>query len=183
MGATTFRVIGSGSSVQDAFRTLCNESREEYGHQQGYSGEIHDTNLCANKTGGYKNAKDKIAFLEKLEYNTNKRDTNYIVLKESKVNANKIKSTVTINTNKGARKWETRYEVYGFSDDRPIASEKTQGAAVKKARAYTEKNQETTHIELTKKLISGNAAIGSVRYKTSKSESMGSYLFVVCAPE
>jgi len=185
MGATTFREIGYGSSAQEAFSALCEESREELGHQQGYSGGIHDTSLCANKTRHYKAAKNKDKFLDDLEENTSKRDTHVIELKAPKSNTNKIKSVVNINPFKGARKWETRYEVYNYrsDDDRAIASEKTQGAAIKKARAYTEKHQVKTYIEIAKVLLNGKTSIGYINYKESKTESQGKYLFVVCAPE
>jgi len=184
MGTCIFRTMGYGTSARDAFNVLCKESIAEYGHQQGYSGCIHDTLLVADKTSGYKSAKDKEKYLTELEMKVDKRDTYYIELKAPKSNTNKIKSVVELKPQKGARKWETVYEVYGgYESDIPIAKEKTQGAAVKKARAHTEKTQTTTYIEIVKRITNGSPSVGTIRYKTSKSESKGKYLFIVAAPE
>ena len=117
--------------------------------------------------------------------NLEKRVAYGITLKEPKVSTNKIKSVVEIKPNKGARVWETRYKVYDPWDEseRAIASEKTQGAAIKKARAYTEKNQKRTIIQLEKVLVKGSASIGTISYKSSKTETKGKFLFIVAAPE
>jgi hypothetical protein len=43
MGAVDFSIIGFGKDVYEAYRTACEEAEEEYGHQEGYSGQINST--------------------------------------------------------------------------------------------------------------------------------------------
>lgn len=183
MGAATFTRIGYGANVREAYNNLCEDAREEYGHQQGYSGEIHDTHLNKNITDKYKAAKNKDDFEEEWLSNMGKRDTDYVVLKEPKTNTNKIKSTVERNPQKGARTWETRYIVYDPRTDSEVYSETNQAEAIRKGRAYCEKHQRRVHIEIAKKLTAGNGMVASISFKQSDTNAQGKYLFLVCAPD
>ena len=185
MGATTFSVKGFGTSVQNAFRDLQQEAEEEYGHQQGYSGEINCTDLTRDITSQYKSAKDKNAFINKMESEVPKRESWFIRLKEPKKNTNKIKSKVTTNPQKGARRWETRYVIYRRfgMDERSFGYGLTQGEAIKKARKLAEDNRERYTIYLEKVLVVSSSKIADVEYKQSGKETQGEYLFLVCAPE
>jgi len=54
MGANNIHVIQKGDNMMQAFRTAKEEAAEEYGHQQGYSGEINSCTFGADKTAKYK---------------------------------------------------------------------------------------------------------------------------------
>lgn len=187
MGATSFGQTRRGTSMREAFKSAVKEAHDEYGHQQGYSGQINCTELVADKTAEYKKAKDKDAFLAQLVNDVPKRDTWGVELEAPVGNKNKIKSVVEITPQKGARVWETRFNVLRITHtsdpDTIIAEEKTQGAAVKKARAHTEKTQETTRIEIEKVLVGGKNRVARITYKKSTTEAPGKYFFAVCAPE
>lgn len=184
MGTRSFTQMAEAASMNDAFRNLQRAAREEYGSDI-YNGEINNCELERDVTRQYNAAKDKKKFIEETMHNLEKRVAYGITLKEPKSSTNKIKSVVEITPNKGARVWETRYVVYDPWDEseRAIASEKTQGAAIKKARAYTEKTQKRTIVHLEKVLVKGSANIATISYKASKTETKGKFLFIVAAPE
>jgi len=184
MGTRSFTQMAEAASMNEAFRNLQRAAREEYG-RDSYNGEINNCELEGDVTRQYNAAKDKKKFVQETMHNLEKRVAYGITLKEPKVSTNKIKSVVEIKPNKGARVWETRYVVYDPWDEseRAIASEKTQGAAIKKARAYTEKTQKRTIVQLEKVLVKGSASVGTISYKTSKTETKGKFLFIVAAPE
>ncbi|MEI6578389.1 MAG: hypothetical protein WCN92_02865 [Eubacteriales bacterium] len=166
--------------MMDAFRKAQEDAREEHGHEQGYSGYINNCGFCGDRTRDYeacKTQKQKDDFIEKLIANCN-NDVYGITLKAPKPNKLKVKSKVILTPQKGARKWETRYVAFTLRDDKEICSEKTQGAAIKKARAHTEKTQERTYLTITKVLTKGNSSIGHIEYKSSNKETLGLYLFV-----
>lgn len=185
MGATTFTSRGRGMSAAKVFSQLQDEAEQEYGHQQGYSGEINCTELTRDITAEYKRAKDKKKFINDMLYEVPKRDSWVIEIKPPKSNTNKVKSKVTTNPQKGARKWETRYVIYRRfgMDERSLGYGLTQGEAIKKARKLAEENQERYSIYLEKVLVVGSSKIADVEYKQSGKETQGEYLFLVCAPE
>lgn len=154
---TTLKKLAHEASVKREVDTLFEDNND----MGSNAGEVINTILCEHLTA---------------------RECKAIVLK---VSTNKIKSVVEVNVNKGARVWETRHVVYDPRDEseRAIASEKTQGAAIKKARAYTEKHQKRTIIQLEKVLVKGSTNIATISYKSSKTETKGKYLFIVAAPE
>jgi len=43
MGACSFKNVGRGKTMQEAYKNLCAEAEEEYGHQDGYNGTISTT--------------------------------------------------------------------------------------------------------------------------------------------
>jgi len=53
MGREQFYVEAEGINEREAYRNACDEARAEYGHQDGYSGQIHDatdyTTKCLRK--------------------------------------------------------------------------------------------------------------------------------------
>jgi len=187
MGAVSFGVTRRGTSIREAFKTAVKDAHDEYGHQQGYSGQINCTEFVCDKTAEYKKAKDKEAFLSQLVRDVPKRDTWGVELEAPVTNKNKIKSVVELDPQKGARVWETKFNViqinHFVSPDKVIASEKTQGAAIKKARAHTEATQETTRVEIEKVLKTGKTRVARITYKKSTTEAPGKYFFAVCAPE
>jgi len=186
MGASTFTEIGYGMSARETFRELQDDARDEYGHQQGYSGQISDTSLTKDITFKYKQAKNKEKFIDDMLDEVDKRDCWVVELKAPKKNTNKVKSKVIPNPQKGTRKWETRYVIYPRSfrnGDGSFGYGLTQGEAIKKARKYAEENKEEYVIHIEKHLAIGNSKVASVEYKVSTNEAKGKYLFLVCAPE
>jgi len=155
MGTQSYSAVGRGMTQAEARQNAVEQDRAENGHQEGYTGTIGSSRSDST---------EKVVCIKQPK-------------KAKRCNVEKV-------VQKGARKWETVYEVYGgYESDIPIAKEKTQGAAVKKARAHTEKTQTTTYIEIVKRITNGSPSVGTIRYKTSKSESKGKYLFIVAAPE
>jgi hypothetical protein len=180
MGTSKFTVHGEGTSMKDAFQRLYDEAKEEHGNDI-YNGDINTTELSGDKTNAYNLAKDKNKFLNELMLNIDKRDTYGICLKPPKANTNKVKTKVNVMPQKGAKKWETRFVVTESWTDNQVGYGKTQGEAIKKARAHTEKTQHNTNITIEKVLVTGKTLIAQVEYKKSTKESLGKYLFVVAA--
>lgn len=54
MGATNIHVIQKGPDMMSAFRSAQAEAKDEYGHQQGYSGAINSCQFGSDKTSKYK---------------------------------------------------------------------------------------------------------------------------------
>ncbi len=73
MGATNIYVIQKGSSMRDAFNLATEEANDEYGHQQGQSGQINSCELSGDKTAKYKELGEE-DFEEWAEDNTDKRE-------------------------------------------------------------------------------------------------------------
>ena len=182
MGTTTSTLIVKGKTMAEAFRNASQDAEEEHGHGQGYSGHINVTRLTRDVTSQYKSSSNKAKYIDDLLENLDSGECYGVELEKSKVNTNKIKTTVEIISQKGTKKWETRYvaELFG---EQTIALEKTQGAAIKKARAYVEKHQCMCRIYLTKVLVKGNSHVASIRYKQSKMETDGKYLFIYAAKD
>jgi hypothetical protein len=168
--------------MNDAYNEAYREAEDEYGHQQGYSGHINCTRLTRDITTAYKAAKNKNEFIEEMHEKQGKGDCYGVELSKPVGNTNKVKTTVEITPQKGAKQWETRFVVETF-DAKQVASEKTQGAAVKKAREYCEKHQATCRVYLTKVMVKGVSFVATIRYKPCKSQKEGEYLFIYSAPE
>jgi len=176
MGAVTVREKISGNNIQDAFRKAYENAEDEYGHQQGYSGEINSCEFTKDVTYMLKNMTPQ-KLIEYIENNVPKRQAWGFCLTPPKTNTNKVKSKVTVNPQKGARKWETIYVAYHRGDR--ILSDASQTNCIKKARAYVEKNPNARlTIQIEKRLVSGNQNCATVEYKSSTNESAGVYVFV-----
>jgi len=183
MGTALGTITARGKSMNEAYREACQDAENEYGHKQGYSGHINCTyGIKRDMTREYNAAKNKNAFIDDLYYNIGSGECYGVILEKPKSNINKVKSSVEITPQKGTKQWETRYvvEVLGSRD---IASEKTQGAAIKKAREHCEKTQDTCRIHLTKVLVKGVTHVATVRYKQSKTQKDGKYLFIYAAKD
>jgi hypothetical protein len=176
MGAVIVREKISANSIQDAFKYAYAYAEDEYGHQQGYSGAINSCEFTKDVTHMLKNMKPN-QLIDYIEKHVPKREAWGFWLTPPKVNTNKVKSKVTVNPQKGARKWETIYVAYHRGDQ--ILSDSSQTNCIKKARAYVEKNPNTRlTIQIEKRLVSGNQNCATVEYKSSSNESAGVYVFV-----
>jgi hypothetical protein len=186
MGACSIIVSAQGKNMRDAFNNAVQEANEEYGHQQGYSGAINNCELTGDWTNKRSNYPEDDHFHEAILQYANKRDVIGYCTQDPIGNTNKTKSEVKNMPQHGSRKWETRYIAvprYGDSPNTGI-SEKTQTEAIKKARAYVEKNPGLMlEVRVTKILTEGQTVCAEVRYKKSSRERLGSYTFVGWAPE
>jgi len=182
MGGNRFQNRSKGASMQEAYRTAVNYAEREYGHQQGYSGEINCTGGVVDLTNERK--KTKLAhnqfITQKEEGNLTKGNAYGLCIREPKKNNNKIKSQVEHKVEKGTKKWKLVYVVSNFDED--LGSYDTKGAAVKAARAYTEKNQRSTYINMEKVLEKGSTQVAKISYKPAKEEAPGEYVFFGIAP-
>ena len=182
MGRESVYVTQRGKNMHDAFRSAQEDAADEHGHEEGYSGAINSSGLRGDYTNEYFAAKKKgkvalTALMRKWEEDAD-ADVFGVCLAAPKPNKNKVQSKVTITSQKGAKKWVTKYVATRQWSGEFVASELTQGACVKKARAFAEKNKCGVSLGITKELVKGNSQIGNVEYKPAKGESLGNYLFV-----
>jgi hypothetical protein len=178
MGAITSYLNVKANSAKEAFKDAVNDAEREYG-QDIYNGQINTCCLTKDVTSEYHNASNKNKFISEMLDNVPKREAYVVCLKKPVSNTNKIKSVVNVTPQKGARQWVTVYKVY--RRDELIAECKSQTEAIKKARAFSEKHQCKTTIEISKKLSKGIKNVAEVEYKNSRNEQSGEYLFMYCA--
>jgi len=175
MGRQSFYNKVQSTSMDKAYRTACNDMRDEHGHEQGYSGDI---NSCggsySDKTSHFKNSGLSLdKYIEKYESD----DCIGICIKEAKANTNKIQSVVKHEVFKGTRKWELTYVVSTGFDRNEIGSKDNKADAVKIARAHTEKTRERTYINIERRLVGSRSLVAEIEYKGSTNESNGTYIF------
>lgn len=177
MGAQQFTTYGRGMSASEAYKRAVEAADDEYGHQQGYSGEINATAGYIDITNEYERSKkDLPAFMsEKLEKATKHDGAMAICLEKPVPNTNKTKTQVEHIVTPGTKKWVLKFVVkshYGT-----IGSYKTKGDAVKAARAHTEKSGNSSHVEITKELEKGSTMVAKISYKRSTKEKEGRWIF------
>jgi hypothetical protein len=183
MGATWFQESGSGKTLQDAYKSLCEIAEDEYGHQEGYNGTISTTTGVNDVTEKYKKSKfDSVdQYIRSQVEVLGKRDCCAICLQEPVGNKNKTKSQVEHIVTPGTKKWVLKYTVR--HGDHFIGSWNTKGDAVKDARRYTENNQVATTIEMEKVLDKGSNRVAIIKYKQSPTERGGRWVFFGWAAE
>jgi len=176
MGATSFeyqiKSVSMGKAYEDAY-----SNAEDMSGSDPYNGTISTTDGYIDKTADFKRSGLSIRdYINKHIYDCDKWGAAWgVEVKAPKGNSNKIKSTVTNYVTQGAKKWVTYYVVYSFGTE--IGAKEKKGDAIKVARAYTEKNQRRTNINIEKRLVGSNSTVADIHYKSSKSESEGTYVF------
>jgi hypothetical protein len=183
MGATWFQTRYSGKTLQDAYRSACNEAEEEYGHQEGYNGTISTTSGVRDVTENYNKSKfDSVEeYMRSQAQVLGKRDCHAICIRKPIENKNKTKSQVEHIVTPGTKKWVLKYVVQ--RGDHHIGSWNTKGDAVKDARRYTEQNQVPTSIVIKKYLDKGDNLVAKITYKKSTTERDGQWIFFGYAAE
>jgi hypothetical protein len=182
MGANCFQTTSYGRSITDAYRSATQEAEHEYG-QDPYNGTISTTHGVRDVTREFKASNKTLSeFIADGYDRMTKRDCWGICLSEPKENKNKTKSKVEHIVTPGTKKWITVYTVENI-DGICISSHSTKGAAVKAARAYTERNLNSTTITVEKKMERGSARVARVTYKGSSSEKPGRWVFFGLASE
>ena len=186
MGASNYRDRARAKSMKDAYEICVEEADEEYGHQQGYSGEINCSCGFVDKTAMWKASKlSPSAFADKYADGDGKGDRAWgICIKEPVGNSNKIKSTVSHDVFKGTRKWELLYIPQTLSEEWYGKPCDNKADAVKAAREYTEKHGRTTIVTIERRLAigSGSSTVARIEYKSNSKESLGEYMFFGLAP-
>ena len=186
MGATQFNQRSSGKTVQEAYKRACKVAEDEYGHQDGYNGTISTTSAFNDETDLYKKSKfdDVYAYIHNRFDSMNKRDCSAICIQSPIANNNKTKSQVEHIVTPGTKKWVLKYEVEEhYGSGRVIASCPQKGDAVKAARAYTEKTQNTTSIVMRKVLVGPKPTVAKITYKKATTERNGEWIFFGYAAE
>lgn len=178
MGATNFFTQETGNSIGEAYDNAVEDARSEYG-SDAYNGTISTTSGVKDYTSKFKQSGMSIdEFSEKyLDHAQKWGHCIGVCIKGAKKNSNKIQSKVDHIVEKGTKKWELRYVAYEGFGGKQIASERTKGEAVKKARKHTEKTKNRTSVEMVKVLTKGSTRVASVTYKGSSKESVGTYVF------
>lgn len=138
MGHCNFSAIGYGMTEQEAYRNAVESAKEEYGHQDGYSGAI------------------------------NSRDYDYPMKTVCLVKPRYAKTCkVEKKAKTGTRKWVTKYFLYPEHEGRCIKNFIKQGEAIKEAKIYALKNNTGVSIEIKKVLENGGNEIAIIRPKKS----------------
>lgn len=186
MGANNYRERARANSMKDAYEVCVEEAHEEYGHQEGYSGQINCSSGYVDKTAMWKASKLSLdAFINKHEDGNGKGNAAWgICIKEPVRNTNKVKSTVAHNVFKGTRKWDLVYVPQTLSDSWYGKGYDNKADAVKAAREYTEKHQRTTIVVIERRLSqnSGSSTVARIEYKSNSKEALGEYIFFGLAP-
>ena len=182
MGATNIIVTARGKNMQEAFRNAQKEAEEEYGTDP-YNGEINNCSLLKDVTNRQGEFNEIDYFHDWIWKQTNKRDMYGYCTQQPITNNNKIKTTVTNYTQKGARKWVTKYIALDKWEGNPVCEAESQTECIKKARAYVEKHpNKRLEVQIQKTLVGGKNKVADIDYKAASKERMGSYTFVGYAP-
>jgi hypothetical protein len=184
MGACSFQNVGRGKTMSEAYSDLCEDAREEYGHQDGYNGTISTTSGFRDVTSDFKRSGKSLQnFIDDNIDRAEKWGSFLaIFIEEPKGNTNKVKSQVKNIVTPGTKKWVLKYVVTD-SSGRTIASKTTKGDAVKVAREHTEKTQARTYIDMVKVLEKGSTKVAEIEYKKSTTEKQGKFVFFGWAAE
>ena len=177
MGSSWFTTQSKGKSVQSAYNSAVERAEEEYGHQEGYSGQINSSAGLRDITKEFKASKKTLdQFMADQQDKLSKHQgAQAICIEEPKANENKTKSQVEHVVTPGTKKWVLKYVVSGY--DGEISSHDTKGAAVTAARAYTEKYLSSTVIQMEKRIDKSNAIVAKITYKKSSTEKDGKWIF------
>ena len=186
MGASNYTSYGRGKNMNEAYKQCVENADDEYGHQEGYSGEINCSNGFTDKTNAWKASKLKLEdyINRNCDADGKRGDAWGICYKEPVGNSNKVKSVVEHAVFKGTRKWELLY-VPSTTTESWIGKESDNKAdAVKRATQYTEETGVPTIVRIERRLSkdSGSSSVARISYKSSPKEDRGSYVFFGLAP-
>jgi hypothetical protein len=161
MGRQSFYDKVQATSMNQAYNNACEDANDEYGHQQGYSGQINATHGYSDRTSHFKASGLSLSdYIDKYQ-NSFDSEACGICIKE---------------VFKGTRKWELVYVVTLFGGD-VIGSKDNKADAVTLARNHTEKTKERTNVHIERKLVGSNSRVAVIEYKGSTNEQQGTYVF------
>lgn len=178
MGSQSFTTYSRGKDAKDAYNRAVEAAEDEYGHQEGYSGQINSSHGFRDITSEFKASKKSMnQFIDEQMDKLSKHDgARAICIEQPVANTNVTKSQVEHIVTPGTKKWILTYIVY--RGESRIASAVTKGEAVKRAREYSEKNQCTTTVKIERRLEKdSHALVAKVTYKPSSKEKEGRWVF------
>ena len=178
MGASWFTNRSKGKDIKEAYNEAVDRANYEYGHQEGYSGQINSSSGYRDVTKDFKaSGKSMGQFMdEAMNRLTKHQGAQAICIQQPIENKNKTKSQVEHIVTPGTKKWVLTYIVY--CGESRIASAVTKGDAVKRAREYSERHQCTTMIKMERRLEKdAHALVAKVKYKPSTTERDGEWVF------
>ena len=113
MGANWFRTQSTGKDVRDAYNRAVQNAEDEYGHQEGYSGQINSSSGFRDVTKEFKASKKSINDFIDMQADrlTKHQGAQAICIEEPKGNENKVKSQVEHIVTPGTKKWVLKYVV------------------------------------------------------------------------
>jgi len=177
MGSQSFTSYSRGKDAQDAYTRACEAAEYEYGHQEGYSGAINSSAGFRDISKEFKASKKSLnQFIdEQMDKLTKFDDARAVCIEEPIANTNVTKSQVEHIVTPGTKRWVLKFVVRGYRG--VVSTHNTKGDAVKAARAYTEKNQESTVVDMEKTLEKGSLQVAKITYKKSSKEREGRWIF------
>ena len=183
MGASQFIDKTRAYSMREAYNQLVEDAIQEYGHDS-YNGTISTTQGFQDITSEFKKSGIDInKFINLKIDDANKWGPAFgVCILEPVLNKLKTKSQVEHVVVTGTKKWELRYFVLNSSGTK-IASEDNKVGAVKLARAYTEKTQESTTVIMERVLVSCSPVVARIKFKHDKNQKPGAYYFFGYAAE
>ena len=177
MGANRFITRSRGKNIADAYQKAVEQADDEYGHQDGYSGQINCTTGYRDMTREYENSKKDLNHFinDSFESQTKHSPCWAVCTKRPVENTNKVKSQVENIVESGTKKWLLKYVVKNYSGNIEYYDDKV--SAVKYAREYTERTKETTEVHIERVLQGGKTCTAKIIYKPGPKESLGEWLF------
>jgi hypothetical protein len=178
MGSQAFTTYSRGKNVKDAYNRAVEQAEAEYGHQDGYSGQINSSAGYSDITREFKASKKSMnQFIEDQLDRLSKFDgARAVCIEEPVANNNKTKSQVEHVVTPGTKKWVLTYAVY--RGDSRVGSALTKADAVKRAREYSEIYECTTTVKMERRLEKdAHALVAKVTYKPSSKQKEGRWVF------
>ena len=186
MGASNYTNYARAKNMNEAYKQCVENANDEYGHQEGYSGEINCSSGFEDKTNAWKASKLKLEDYINRNWDADGKggDAWGICYKQPVGNTNKVKSVVEHSVFKGTRKWELLYIPSTPSESWIGKGSDNKAEAVKRARQHTEETGDTTVVRIERRLSkdSGSSQVARINYKSSPKEDRGSYVFFGLAP-
>lgn len=180
MGANRYYVEQSGRTIKEAFATAQQDAEDEYGHQEGYSGQINMACGVTDITDKYlKSELDLREFVEREYSKTSKHNPALaICVQKPMPNTNVVKSQVVHKVFKGTRKWVLWYAAYADGIENKFLGKKLKKAdAVVIARKYSEKTTNCAKVVLERHLEGSEKTVAEINYKPSSKECGGRWIF------
>lgn len=190
MGGTTFEDYGYGKTPEEAFRSAVADAIYEVGHG-GYSGTIAEKDSFTMIEVPAKWKGNEYAYANHLIEEDDSRVSDKwgpagCILLESKDAVEKVPYATTVERydQKGARKWETYFEIITRGDfaqpDILVGTRASQTEAEKVAKEWVKANNRSVRIRIGKRLINGDQNIVTVHPKTKDvkvKKAQNKYLF------
>jgi hypothetical protein len=177
MGTQAAYGFAKAKNIKEAWKQVYENAIDEYGHQQGHSGQLNGCRLIGDRTATFKNMTgDQIE--DWVWKNLSSGEAVGYCNKEPINNTNKVKTKVNNIPQKGTRKWVTMYVAETISGEELVKAT-TQTECIKRARKMMEQSSyRKVIISVRKELLTGNKRCAEITYKPSAKERPGEYYFI-----